>query len=259
LVIVEDPIPHTIPVSEAPIKPLLVELYSFCNVIEEEIPHLSLRPYTKTQMEDTQHDCDEYETPFWSAGMVNPQQTHVHSIWRTPSGCDIYENCKFSRPSLESHDPVAFIVVEVGPFNQTIDCPIEKALNPTSTSTKIQYNVGFITPNHSQVTSTITPTTTHFHTTNPYVPQNIVGTPIHQRMQNPNIHTQSTTGQILIGGKPSSSGHVPLRGQPPFHILVEGQPPFIGQTTVFTQPMVGETAFFLKPFTILGSTSKRYV
>jgi hypothetical protein len=74
LVTVEDPIPHTIPVSEAPIEPLLVRLDSFGNVIEEEVPRLPLRPYTETQMEDTQHDYDEYTTLVWSAGMVNPQQ-----------------------------------------------------------------------------------------------------------------------------------------------------------------------------------------
>ena len=71
--------------SEAPIKPLLVRLDSFGNIIEEEVQHLLLRPYTETQMEDTQRDYDEDTALVWSASMVNPQQTPFCSIWRTPS------------------------------------------------------------------------------------------------------------------------------------------------------------------------------
>jgi hypothetical protein len=246
LVTVEDSIPHTIPVSEAPLEPLLVRLDSFGNIIEEEVQRLPLRPYTETQMEDTQHDYDEYITPVQSAGMVNPQQTPVRSIWRTPSGRDLYEHFNFSRPPLDPHDPLASVVAEAGPSSQTIDHPIEQVVNPAATSTQIQLNVGVVTPNHAQGTSTITPTTTPFHTTTPYVPQNPVGTPLHQRMQTLSIHTQSTAGQIPTGGKPSSSGPVPPGGQPPLHIPVGGQPPFIGQTTVVTQPMAGGKPPFVR-------------
>jgi hypothetical protein len=85
LVTVEDPIPHTTPMSKFPIDPLLIRLESFSNVIEEEFPRLPLRTYTETQREDTQHDYDEYTTAVQFAGMVNPQQTPFCSIWRTPS------------------------------------------------------------------------------------------------------------------------------------------------------------------------------
>jgi hypothetical protein len=54
---------------------------------------------------------------------------------------------------------------------------------------QIHYNDRIVTPNHAKGTSTITPTTTPFHTTTPYVPQNPVGTPIYPRMQIPAIHT----------------------------------------------------------------------
>jgi hypothetical protein len=224
-------------VSQVPIEPLLLRLDSLGNVIEEECPRLSLRPYTETQMENTQHDYnDEYMTPVWSTDMVNPQQTHVRSIWRTPSGRDIYEKFNFSRPPL---DPLTSAGAEAGPSGQTIDRPIEQVVNPVATSVQVQSNVGVIMPSHTQGTLTVTPTTPPFQTTTPYVPQNPVGTPIHHRMQNPTIHTQSTMGQIPTGGKPSSSGPVPPGGQPPLHIPTGGKPPFIGQTPVVTQAMVG--------------------
>jgi hypothetical protein len=73
LVTVENTIPHTTHVLEGPIKPLLVRLDSFGNIIEEEVHRLPLRPYIDTYMEDTQHDYDEYMTLVRFAGMVNPQ------------------------------------------------------------------------------------------------------------------------------------------------------------------------------------------
>jgi hypothetical protein len=53
-------------------------------------------------------------------------------------------------------------------------------------------------------------------------------------MKNPTIHAHSTMGQVPTGGKISSSGPVPLRGQPPLHISTGGKPPFIGETLVVT-------------------------
>jgi hypothetical protein len=186
--------------------------------------------------------------------MVNPQQTLVRSIWRTPSGRDLYEHFDFIQQPLDPHDP---LVTEAGPSGQTIDRPIEQVVDPAATSTQIHLNVGVVTPNHAQGTSTVTPTTTPLHTTTPHVPQDPVGTPLHQRMQTLSIHTQSTMGQILTGGKPSSSGPIPPGGkpsssgpippggQPPLHIPFGGQPPFTGQTTVVNQPMAGGKPSFV--------------
>jgi len=64
-------------------------------------------------------------------------------------------------------------------------------------------------------------------------------------MNNPAIHTQSSAGQILIGGKTSSSGPVHPGGQPTLHIPSRGQLPFIGQNPVVTQPMAGGKPSFL--------------
>jgi hypothetical protein len=171
--------------------------------------------------------------------MVNPQHKHVHSIWRIPLRCDIYEHFNFIRPSLYPHDPLSSTSRKAGLSDLTIDRPIEQVVNPAAMSSQIQLNVGVMTTNNAQGTSTITPTTTPFHTTTPYVPQNPIGTPLHRRMHTRAIHTQSIAGQISIGGKQSSSGHVPSGGQTPLHIPAGGKPPFIGQTIVVTQPMAG--------------------
>jgi hypothetical protein len=82
---IEDSIPHTTSMSKAPLEPLPIPLDSFDNVIEEEVQRLPSRPYSETYMEDTQCDYDEYIAPISSVGMVNPQKTPIHSIWRTPS------------------------------------------------------------------------------------------------------------------------------------------------------------------------------
>ena len=86
-------------------------------------------------MEETQRDYNEYITPVRSAGMVNQQQTLVCSIWRTPSGRDLYENFNFSRPPLDPHDPLASTFVEAGPSGHIIDRLIEQVVNPAATST----------------------------------------------------------------------------------------------------------------------------
>jgi hypothetical protein len=140
-------------------------------------------------MENTQHDYnDEYTTLVQSADMVNLEQTPVRSIWRTPSGCDLYKHFNFSRPPL---NPLTSAGAEAGPSSQTINRPIEQVVNPAATSIQIQSNAGVVMPNHTQGTLIVTPTTTPFQTTTPYVPYNPVGTPIHHQMQNlPYTHNQ---------------------------------------------------------------------
>jgi hypothetical protein len=96
LVTIENFIPHSTPVSEDPLEPLLVQLDSFGNIIEEQFQRFSSRPYTETQMEDTQRDYDDYITPICYVGMENPQYIPIHSIWRNPSRHDIYEHFDLS-------------------------------------------------------------------------------------------------------------------------------------------------------------------
>jgi hypothetical protein len=83
--------------SQVPLEPLLLRLDSSGNVIEEYYPCLSSRPYTETRMESTPPNFnDEYTTPVSFTGIVNPQQTLVYSIWRTPSERDLYEKFKIA-------------------------------------------------------------------------------------------------------------------------------------------------------------------
>jgi hypothetical protein len=258
LVTVEDPITHTTPMLEAPIEPLLVRLDSFGNIIEEEVPRFPSRPITETYMGSKELIFnDEFRTPICHTDTTDPHQTPARSIWRTPSGRDIYEHFDFIRQPLDPNDPLS---VEAEPSGQTIDRPIEHVVNPVATSAKIHLNDGIVTPNHTKGTSTVTPTVTPLHTTTPHVPQDLVGTPLQQKMQTIFRHTQSTTrhiptggkppssGPILPGGKPSFIGPTLPRGQPPLHVPFGGQPPFTGQTTVVNQPMVkGKPSFVRNP------------
>jgi hypothetical protein len=67
----------TLPINlalQVPIELLLLRLDSFGNVIAEDYPRLSSRPYIKTNMESTQpYFNDEYMTHVHPANIVNPQ------------------------------------------------------------------------------------------------------------------------------------------------------------------------------------------
>jgi hypothetical protein len=124
LVMVEEGTLPINPTLQAPLEPLLVYLDFFGNIIEEYYPCLSSRPYTETNMESTQPNFNnEYMNHVHSTGMVNPQKNPIRSIWRTPSGCDLYERFNFIQPPF---DPLTSVGVEVGPSGQTIDHPIKK-------------------------------------------------------------------------------------------------------------------------------------
>jgi hypothetical protein len=84
--------------------------------------------------------------------------------------------------------PLTSTGVEVGPLGQTIDRPIEKVVNLTSTPVQVQSNTKVVLPSHIEGTLTITPTTP-LQPTTPYIPQNVVGTPVHHEMSNPTTHT----------------------------------------------------------------------
>jgi hypothetical protein len=116
--------------------------------------------------------------------MVNLQQTRVHSVWRTPSGCDLYENINFSRPPFE---PSTSTGAEAGPSCQTIDHPIEQIVNTSTTSVQVQSDLGIVLPSHVQNTLKVTPTLP-LQPTMPYILQKPIEKPVHHRMQNPTMH-----------------------------------------------------------------------
>jgi hypothetical protein len=177
-------------------------------------------------MESTQPDFnDKYMNLIHPDDMVNPQQTPIFSIWRAPSGHDLYKKFIFIRPPF---DPLNSVGAEARPSDQTIDRPIKQVVNPTATSLKVQSNTGVIFPSNIQGNLTVTPTTPPIQPTTPYIPSNPVRTPLHHKTQNPTINVHSTTIKILTRGKPSYSRPVPPRGKSTLPIRTGGKPPFIG-------------------------------
>jgi len=155
---------------------------------------------------------DEYRTPICPTTVVDTNPTPTHYVWRTSSEHDLYEHFESIRQPFHPHDPP----IETGPSDQTMNHPIDKVINPTTTSTKVHPNAGLITSTHSQGTLIPTPTFTNFHSTTPHVSHNLAGTSLHQRMQ-------TLASQIqLSGGKPPSSGPIP-----------PGRPPSYGEPTPF--------------------------
>jgi hypothetical protein len=58
---------------------------------------------------------EEYTTPVCSIEMVDPQQTHVRLIWRTPLGRYLYEKINFSRPPFDPPCDSTTTDAEAGP------------------------------------------------------------------------------------------------------------------------------------------------
>jgi hypothetical protein len=170
------------------------------NIVVEYYPRLLSRPYQKVDMEPIQLNVNkEYTTPVCSTGMVDLKQTLVCSIWRTPSGRDIYEKINFSQPPFDP--PHAFVVVgaEEGPSGHSIDHLINQIVHMATTSGQVQSDKGVILPSHLQSTMMVTPTVPLQDATS-YTPQNHVGTPSNQRMKIPTTQQNQNGGHIPTGG-----------------------------------------------------------
>jgi hypothetical protein len=149
---------------------------------------------------------DEYRNLVCPTTTVDTNPTPARSIWRTSSGCDLYEHFESFRQPFNLHDPP----IETGPSGQTMNHPIVQVINPTIASTQFYLNAGLITSTHSQGTLIPTPTFTNFHSTAPHVPHDLVGTYFHPRMQTLANQIQPT------GGKPPYSRPIPLRRPPSY-------------------------------------------
>jgi hypothetical protein len=69
--------------------------------------------------------------------MVDPHQTLVHSIWRTPSRLDLYEKNNSSRPPFDPPHASTTIGAEAGPLGQPIICPDEPTINISTTAGQV--------------------------------------------------------------------------------------------------------------------------
>jgi hypothetical protein len=69
--------------------------------------------------------------------MVDPQQNPIHSIWRTPSGRDIYKKFNFSRPPFDPPHASTTVDAEVGLSGQPINRPVEPTINIDTTSRQV--------------------------------------------------------------------------------------------------------------------------
>jgi hypothetical protein len=200
LVTIENPTTY---VSITPLEPLLVRLESLGNIIDEEVPQLLERIFTETYMGSTEPIFgDKNRTPVCPNTIVNTNPTPAHFVWRTSSGCDLYEHFESFRQPFHPHDPPS----EIGPSGQTMNHPVDLVINPTITPTQVHPNARLITSTHIQRTSISTPVSTRFYSTAPHVPHDLAGTSSHPRMQTPAGQTQPA------GGKPPSNENFPLGG-----------------------------------------------
>jgi hypothetical protein len=142
LVTVENPISHTTSMSVTPLEPLFLRLESRGNVIDEEVPRLSERNFTETYMGSTEPIFgDENRTLVHPSTVVDTNPTPAHSVWRTSSGCDLYEHFESFQQPFHPHDPHS----ETRPSGQTMNHPVNQVINPTVTSAQVHPNDGLIT------------------------------------------------------------------------------------------------------------------
>jgi hypothetical protein len=238
LVTVENPTPRTTSMSVTPLKPLFLHLDSLGNVIDEEVPQLPERDFTETYMGSTEPTFgDEYKTLFHPTTAIDTNPTPSHSIWRTSSGSDLYENFESFRQPFNPHDPL----VESGPSGQMMNHPIDHVINPIVASTKVYPNDGIITSTHSQGTSIPTPSFTNFHSTAPHDTILLGHLPKNAYPCQPNTTNWRETTTLSLLEYHHHGGPTPL--QPPFHILTRGQPPFASYISVINPPLAGGQPF----------------
>jgi hypothetical protein len=248
------------PTSVIHLEPLLLRLYSLGNFINEEIPRLPERPITETYMGSTQPIFgEEYGTPVRPSTATSISPTTARSIWRTPSGRNLYEHFESIRHPFHPDD----LPGRAGPSGQTMSHPVDQIVRPTIPLQTAQ--------------STIVPHIPTIPAGNPVITQAPIGTPVTPRpnlpfgfralnasatttaqttaqitsgssipIQQPggtvpggpnpigNIGQLFTTGPQIPGTPPQTGGHPPAGGQIPFegHPHVGGQP----QTGVHHQP-----------------------
>jgi hypothetical protein len=95
-----------------PLDLLLVQVDSLGNSIPKDYPILLSRLSEEVNMESKQLNISEgYTTPAHTR-MVDPSQTHVHPIWKTPLGHDIFEKFNLNRPFYAP--PHTHVVTSVG-------------------------------------------------------------------------------------------------------------------------------------------------
>lgn len=239
MVTVENP---TTSVSVTPLEPLLVRLDSLGNVIDKEVPQLPERIFTETYMGSTEPIFgDEYRTLVHPSTTVETNPTPACSVWRTSSGCDLYEHFESFRQPFPPHDPPS----ETGPSGQTMNHPVDQVIHPTTTQAQVHPNARLITSTHPQRTSISTPVSTIFYSTAPHVPHDLAGTSSHPRTQTPVGQTQRAGGKppsntpFPPGGLPFHGGPTPSEGQPPFHAPPGGKPPFVSHTPVLNPLLAG--------------------
>jgi hypothetical protein len=90
-----------------------LRLDSLGNVIDEEVPRLLARIFTETYMGSTEPIFgDDYRTPIRPSTIVDTNPTHARSVWRTSSGCNLYEHFESFRQPFHPNDPPG----ETGPL-----------------------------------------------------------------------------------------------------------------------------------------------
>jgi hypothetical protein len=176
------------PTTATPLEPLLVRLDPLGNVINEEIPRLPERPITETYMGSTQPIFgEEYGTPVRPSTATSISPTTARSIWRTPSGRNLYEHFDSIRHPFRPDGPPD----RAGPSGQTMGHPIDQIFRPTIPLQTAQ--------------STIAPHIPTIPAGNPVVTQAPIGTPVTPRPNLPfgfralNASAAQTTAQIAPG------------------------------------------------------------
>jgi hypothetical protein len=262
------------PASAIPLEPLLLRLDSLGNVINEEIPRLPERPVTETYMGSTQPIFgEEYGTPVRPSTATSISPTTARSIWRTPSGRNLYEHFESIRHPFRPDD----LPGRAGPSGQTMSHPVDQIVRPTIPLQTAQ--------------STIVPHIPTIPAGNPVITQAPIGTPVTPRpnlpfgfralnasatttaqttaqitpgssipIQQPggtvlggpnpigNIGQTFTTGPQIPGTPPQTGGHPPAGGKIPFggHPHAGGQP----QTGVHHQPQGQTVSMAPNPWSI---------
>jgi hypothetical protein len=159
VIFLEGFVSHVNPPLINPLDPLLFRVDSSGNIIPEYYPRLPSRPFQEVNVELEKINTSEgYTTLACTTKMVDPIQTLVLVIWKTPSGHDIFEKISLIRPFYAPpHIPIT-INVGIETSSDFFGHPVGPTLNSATTSGQISSDTGIFLPIHLQITMMVTPT-----------------------------------------------------------------------------------------------------
>jgi hypothetical protein len=84
------------PLLNVPQDPVFLRINSSGDVVVEDYPRIPSGPFVESGVDEPPFPSEAFRTPVQTSGIFNPSSIPVRSLWRTPSGRDIFDKLGMS-------------------------------------------------------------------------------------------------------------------------------------------------------------------